>query len=328
MVKIQIFSTMILSSIFLSNSSENAKCTGINRTIYGENLQEFKCVHKTIGYQGKIQIDNGEIEIAINEPGFPGLELYYDELCSDNMFSHTIYCNYTNYKPYPNCNEDKELNGNGICNSYNNIYECNYDGGDCCIKSCVGMNCPIIDDNCLDTKYTVSPTSSPTLSPTPKPTLNPTLSTVNPTKTLTISPTKKPTLNPTLSPTNKPTLNPTLSPTKKPTLNPTLSPTKNPTLNPTKKPTLNPTLSPTNKPTLNPTLSTINPTNNQNNNKKSIFFENITPNSTTKKYLWFVYGGCIIIILLFIIRFIIYKCKCNYNCNFNREQKNNDNNIV
>ncbi len=106
------------------------------------------------------------------------------------------------------------------------------------------------------------------------------------------------------SPTNAPT---TLAPTDAPTNAPTtLAPTDAPTNAPT---TLSPTDSPTNAPT-----TLVHTTSSHMND----FWDKLKPNSTDREYLWYVYASIIGLLILIILLYIFKKCTSN-----NREEQNN-----
>ncbi len=51
---------------------------------------------------------------------------------------------------YPDCTGDWSLIGDGECTAENNNAACGYDGGDCCLCSCSGISCALVEFNCLD----------------------------------------------------------------------------------------------------------------------------------------------------------------------------------
>ncbi len=184
--------SFILSSVFLVKSDNEPSCIGIGRTIYGINLEGYNCIHQTLDYTTVASVANdGTVEIDSSIPGIPHLELYtgyigeiYEGYCPSNTFVKTIYCDNTNYNPYPDCEGDLLTIRDGLCNSNNNNYECGWDGGDCCIQSCEGELCPIDNSNCIEPQYTPAPTDAPTNAPT------------------TLAPTDAPTQTPTDAPTD------------------------------------------------------------------------------------------------------------------------------
>jgi hypothetical protein len=166
------------------------------------------------------------------------------------------------------CTAPSLMVGNGFCNTEYNTEICHYDGGDCCLESCIPgtYDCSThnhttcIDNRFIDNQPTPSPTPQPTPLPTPSPTPSPTpqptpLPTPSPTPSPTPQPTPLPTPSPTPQPTPLPTPSPTPSPTPQPTPLPTPSPTPSPTPQPTPLPTPSPTPSPTPQPTPLPTPS-------------------------------------------------------------------------
>lgn len=68
--------------------------------------------------------------------------------------------------------------GDGWCDTFGgyNIEACNWDGGDCCVQSCVSadVQCGINGYQCLDPNQTPYPTPSPTFIPSALPTNTPT----------------------------------------------------------------------------------------------------------------------------------------------------------
>eukprot|EP00752_Nemacystus_decipiens_P002165 g2062.t1 len=78
---------------------------------------------------------------------------------------------------YPECRGVLEHIGDGYCDTYgddtNNVEECGFDGGDCCICTCVSAayDCPDSSNNydCLDTSAECYEEPGPTPSPVAEP---------------------------------------------------------------------------------------------------------------------------------------------------------------
>jgi len=268
---------IFFSSIFIVKSNHikllpnglytdnNPMCVGIGRRIFASNLEGYACIHQSLDYSQIAGVTDGQSIIESIVPGIAELELYEGEphserpnSCPESSFVRAILCNNTNFIPYPDCQGDISQIDDGLCNNQNNNEECGWDGGDCCIESCIGIGCPTTNNDCKDPLYTPRPTRAPTPAPT-----------------------QKPTNSPTLSPTNSPTHNPTIAPTPTPTQNPTNSPTNSQIFNPTIAP-IPPDIIP--EPTPSP------------NND---FFDNLNP--INHKYLWFIYGSILILIIIIIL---------------------------